>query len=158
MKALDRFGFTVNEKGYKVLPDHIRVIQGDGINVDSIQRILSYLESRGVSADNIAFGMGGDLLQNLTRDTLSFAMKNCEIEFADGTKRDVYKDPAGVASKRSKRGDHRLWKVGGEFVSLKVSDAPKGAEDQLVVFYENDGRNLKVINQDWADIVERARS
>ena len=32
----DKFGYTTNTKGYKVLPECIRVIQGDGINYESI--------------------------------------------------------------------------------------------------------------------------
>ena len=36
----DKFGCTTNTKGYKVLPECIRVIQGDGISYDSIGDIL----------------------------------------------------------------------------------------------------------------------
>ena len=36
----DKFGCTTNSKGYKVLPECIRVIQGDGISYDSIGDIL----------------------------------------------------------------------------------------------------------------------
>ena len=57
------FGFTLNNKGFKVLHNSVRVIQGDGINLDSIENILSTMKINNWSAENIAFGMGGMLLQ-----------------------------------------------------------------------------------------------
>lgn len=71
----DRFGAQTNSKGYKVLHPSVRVIQGDGINLTSILDILTALELEGWSASNVAFGMGGGLLQQVNRDTLGFAMK-----------------------------------------------------------------------------------
>lgn len=97
------FGYTVNSKGYKVLPDCVRLIQGDGINLDSITKILENLEAEGWSAENIAFGMGGALLQESTRDTMKWAMK-CSAALVDGEWRDVYKDPATDQGKQSKKG------------------------------------------------------
>jgi nicotinamide phosphoribosyltransferase len=88
----ERFGSRVNGKGYRVL-DGVRVIQGDGIDVDSLSGIM----------DNLAFGMGGGLLQQVNRDTQRFAMK-CSAVAVDGRWRDVYKDPVGDPGKRSKRG------------------------------------------------------
>lgn len=99
----DRFGYSVNSKGYKVLPDSIRVIQGDGIDVDSLPKILTNLLAAGYSADNLSFGMGGGMLQHVNRDTQRFAMK-CSSIFVNGEWRDVYKDPVGDHSKSSKRG------------------------------------------------------
>jgi nicotinamide phosphoribosyltransferase len=99
-----KFGKKLNTKGYKMLPDNIRVIQGDGVNLDSIKRILTLLDSRGWSADNIAFGMGGELLQKPDRDTLKYAMK-CNAVSADGVIwKDVYKKPVNDPSKASKAG------------------------------------------------------
>ena len=103
VSALDReFGHTVNSKGYKVLKT-VRVIQGDGINTASIRRILSTLDLLGYSADNVAFGQGGALLQQVNRDTMQFAMK-CSAIMVNGKWRDVYKDPVTDSTKRSKRG------------------------------------------------------
>lgn len=97
------FGTTTNRKGYKVLPACVRVIQGDGVQFGTINAILSNLRSRGYSSENIAFGMGGQLLQALDRDTLGFAMKANAVEI-DGVWRDVYKSPKTDLTKRSKRG------------------------------------------------------
>ena len=74
------FGGTVNRKGYKVLSDCVRVIQGDGVNLESIEVILASIKQAGFSADNIAFGMGGGLLQKVDRDTLGFAMKASAVK------------------------------------------------------------------------------
>ncbi|HDW3906971.1 TPA: hypothetical protein RMT47_005219, partial [Escherichia coli] len=55
----ESFGTTTNSKGFKVLHPSVRVIQGDGVNRDSIIAILRALELHGFSAENVAFGMGG---------------------------------------------------------------------------------------------------
>ncbi|WP_091514300.1 nicotinate phosphoribosyltransferase [Microbulbifer yueqingensis] len=97
------FGATTNGKGYRVLPDFIRVIQGDGVNRHSIPEILQAMQDRGISADNLTFGMGGALLQKLDRDIMSFAMKASAIRI-DGEWHDVWKDPVTGPEKKSMRG------------------------------------------------------
>ena len=98
-----RFGTTFNEKGFKVLNPHVRVIQGDGVNMESIEEILETMKVAGWSADNVAFGMGGALLQGVDRDTLEFAFKASYIE-VNGVGRDVYKQPVTSDMKVSKKG------------------------------------------------------
>lgn len=98
-----RFGTRINSKGYKVLPDSVRLIQGDGINPVSLQKIIDAVIEAGFSIDNLAFGMGGGLLQQVDRDTLGWAMKASAARVA-GEWRDVYKDPITSRAKRSKRG------------------------------------------------------
>lgn len=132
------FGHTVNDKGYKVL-NHVRVIQGDGINYNSIHQILEALVTAGYSADNVAFGMGGALLQIVDRDTQAFAMKCSSIEtrisYSTVLQRDVYKDPVGDSGKKSKRGRVSLYKdENGEFYS--AVDAP-AVSCQLKEVYRN---------------------
>jgi nicotinamide phosphoribosyltransferase len=85
------FGFTYNGKGYKVL-DSVRVIQGDGIDIEDVRAIVDGLLAENFSISNIAFGMGGGLLQKNNRDTLKFAMKAC-AKHKNGVWEDVYKDP-----------------------------------------------------------------
>jgi nicotinamide phosphoribosyltransferase len=99
----DAFGGKINVKGYRVLADCVRVIQGDGVNEQSIRAILDGVLAAGFSADNIAFGMGGALLQQANRDTLSFAMKASAIS-TKGRWTDVFKDPVTDKGKRSKKG------------------------------------------------------
>ena len=109
----ERFGFTVNSKGYKVLHPSVRVIQGDGINEDSLPRILANLKAAGYSADNIAFGMGGGLLQAWNRDSLKYAMKASAIRINEGEWKGFSKDPVTDHGKRSKEGRLGLVFAGG---------------------------------------------
>lgn len=98
----EKFGTTINKKGYKVL-NNVRIIQGDGINEHSIKKILDHLLDAGYSATNIAFGMGGALLRQLNRDTEKFAMK-CSHVFIGEKSVDVFKDPVTDKGKASKAG------------------------------------------------------
>ncbi len=122
-----KFGTTVNSKGFKVL-NNVRLIQGDGVNELSIRSILGALQAMGFSADNIAFGMGGALLQQIDRDTQKFAMK-CSSALVNGEWIDVQKDPATDPGKRSKAGRVELWtNSGGEYASSV--GAPTGWTDK----------------------------
>ncbi|KAI8608494.1 nicotinamide phosphoribosyltransferase [Chytriomyces sp. MP71] len=101
LKAAEKvFGFVKNKKGYKVL-NNCGIIQGDGISYHTINNILNKITKLGYSAQNVAFGMGGGLLQKVNRDTMSFATKLCHIIYADGTERDVMKMPKTDAGKTS---------------------------------------------------------
>ena len=123
----DKFGYTTNDKGYKVL-NTVRLIQGDGVNERTIRNILGRFQAFGWSADNIAFGMGGALLQIVDRDTQKFAMKCSSIQ-VNGEWRDVQKDPVTDSGKRSKAGRVTLWtNSGGEFASGVT--APTGWSDK----------------------------
>ncbi|KAI8913558.1 nicotinate phosphoribosyltransferase family-domain-containing protein [Gorgonomyces haynaldii] len=94
------FGADLNQKGFKVLRG-VGVIQGDGINIKTLADIAQAVEQNGFSAQNVAYGMGGGLLQKVNRDTMQFATKLNFIVYADGTKRDVMKMPKTATSKRS---------------------------------------------------------
>jgi len=71
----NKFGTTMNGKGYKMLPDYLRVIQGDGISYETLGDILINMKKHKWSADNLTFGSGGALLQKLNRDTQKCAFK-----------------------------------------------------------------------------------
>ena len=68
------FGSDPNSKGYKVL-NNCAVMQGDGITYETVRDILDMVLDLKYSAVNVAFGMGGGLLQKVNRDTMSFATK-----------------------------------------------------------------------------------
>ena len=131
----ERFGYSKNSKGYKVLNDKVRLIQGDGVNLNSIGRILETMTARGWSTENIAFGMGGGLLQQLNRDTQKFAMKNSAVK-VDGQWRDVYKDPVTDQGKRSKKGILDL--QNGKTVRISEEALFSERQDsQLQIVYRN---------------------
>jgi nicotinamide phosphoribosyltransferase len=151
-KLLDLFGGKKNSKGYWVLPDYIRVIQGDGITHTSIEEILVNMEAHKQSADNIAFGQGGGMLQQLDRDTFQFAMKASAAK-VNGLWRDVYKDPVGDASKKSKRGRLALVKRDGDYVTIRESELRDLSENVLQTVYIN-GKIL--VTTTLAEVRERA--
>ena len=121
-----KFGYTTNSKGFKVL-NNVRLIQGDGINELTVRCILGSFMAMGWSADNIAFGMGGALLQIVDRDTQKFAMK-CSAAKINGEWVDVFKDPVTDRVKTSKKGRVTLWTSGGEFQTSV--EQPKGWTDK----------------------------
>ena len=126
----ERFGHTVNAKGYKVLNPHVRIIQSDGVNFEMLDHILYAMQQAGFSADNIAFGSGGGLLQQLNRDTLKFAFK-CAAVVVDGREREVFKNPVTDHGKRSKSGRMKLVKTEGPhgpaYQTVKTRRAGRGS-------------------------------
>lgn len=143
-RLMDKFGYEINSKGYRILPSYIRVIQGDGINAESLENILKTLKNNKLSADNIAFGMGGSLLQKLNRDTMRFAMK-ASYACVDGEWRDVFKDPVTDSGKRSKRGRLALVKTEkGGYKTIREENL-NGEPNELKVVFENG----KLI-EDWS--------
>jgi nicotinamide phosphoribosyltransferase len=138
-----KFGFTTNEKGYKVLPPQLRVIQGDGVNYEAIKGIYKALKENGISAENLVLGMGGALLQKVDRDTQRFALK-CSSAVIDGRQIDVEKSPTEMDAhgnitgsfKKSKSGRLKLVKFNGAF-KTETEDTEDGLADELITVFEN---------------------
>ena len=167
----EKFGGTINDKGFKVLHPNVRVIQGDGVNYESIGDILDMMIEEGFSVENIAFGMGGALLQKVDRDTQKFAFK-CSHIVINGEEVDVRKNPIEIdemgnrvaSFKQSKAGKLKLIK--NNLKDLPVEEQEKFFEyftqehskdeigDELVTVFEN-GHLLK----EWTfeEIRERAQ-
>lgn len=145
----EEYGYTTNSKGYKVI-NNIRVIQGDGVNPESIAEILETMEELGFSATNIAFGMGGALLQKVNRDTLKMAYK-CSAIKIDGVWQDVFKDPITDSGKRSKKGRLMLTRFNDVFETAVIPDEYDGRLNQLITYYKNGeilvDDNLKAIRE-----------
>jgi nicotinamide phosphoribosyltransferase len=136
MKCLEvlerKVGMTKNTKGFKVLPKYYRLIQGDGVNQQSIHEILHAMLSQGYSASNIAFGMGGALLQQVNRDTQKFAFK-CSEATVGGRSVKVFKDPVTDNGKRSKAGRLSLVREDGQ---LRTVEGER-KDDLLVTVFED---------------------
>jgi nicotinamide phosphoribosyltransferase len=147
----ERFGGTVNGKGYRVLDPCVRVIQGDGMTPESIALLVDRMVREGFSIDNIAFGMGGGLLQKVDRDTLRFAMKANALR-GEGGWRDISKTPATDPAKGSKPGRQAVIRRNGRLVAARL-DAVEPAEDLLVPVWRNGDM---LVRHGFADI--RARS
>merc|ERR1719245_344117 len=61
----------------------LRVLQGDGIALDTIGDMLASLLANGFCANTVHFGSGGGLLQKIDRDSLSCAFKCCAMYVGD---------------------------------------------------------------------------
>jgi nicotinamide phosphoribosyltransferase len=132
----EAFGGTVNAKGFRVLDPHIRVIQGDGMTPATIARLIDRLIAEGFAIDNIAFGMGGGLLQLVNRDTLRFAMKANAMRDNKGIWHDVAKAPATDPGKASKAGRQAVVREDGRLVARRQG-AVTEAEDLMVPVWRN---------------------
>ena len=157
-EALERlavkFGTSTNSKGYKMLPDYVRLIQGDGINPQSLGKILDTIMEAGFSAENVTFGMGGGLLQQVTRDTMSWAMKASAIQI-NGEWIDIFKDPITSRAKRSKKGRLALIKNDdGTLQTVKESSLANAADNLLQDVFVN-GQLL--VDDSLTTIRERTR-
>lgn len=136
-----RFGSETNAQGFRILPDKVRVIQGDGVDKDSITQIMDAMIARGLAIGNIAFGMGGGLLQKVNRDSFGYAMKASAI-CVNGVWRDVYKDPiTAKGTKTSRRGKQGVMQSdAGALVARPAANIPPGHDAMRPVF--RDGRIL----------------
>lgn len=138
----DKFGTTLNAKGMRVLPSFIGVIQGDGIEEDSIRAIVANLDKHNLSLENIVFGQGGKLVHPTKgRDTYSFAMKGSAQQLEDGTWEDLFKDPITDVGKRSLRGRVTTFKCkqSGKIMAerIELQEVNPFIEDMMVDVYLN---------------------
>lgn len=153
----EQFEYTTNNKGYKVLPPQVRVIQGDGINYGSIKSIYAALKGSRISAENLVLGMGGALLQKLDRDTQKFALK-CSYAEVNGKGVHVTKHPKELdengnlteSFKKSKGGQLKLIKDDQGYRTV-TSEQP--GTDLLETVFEN-GTLIKAAT--FEDVRDRA--
>jgi len=112
-----------SEREYKTLNAKIGLIQGDGIDINTMGAILDYLViKKGWSLDNFAFGSGGGLLQKVNRDTIKAAIKASYIEI-NGVGMDIFKDPITAGgSKKSKKGKLSLLKDSNGYRTVNHHD------------------------------------
>ncbi|XP_036358017.1 nicotinamide phosphoribosyltransferase isoform X2 [Octopus sinensis] len=136
-----KFGTVTNKKGFKELPPYLRIIQGDGICYEMLDKILGAMKQEGWSANNLAFGSGGALLQKLDRDTQKCAFKCSSMTNENGLVFNVFKDPITDPGKKSKKGHLTLERQGDGFLTVEEGKGDP-AKDLLDVVYEN-GKLLK---------------
>lgn len=147
-----KFGYTINDKGYIVL-NNVRLIWGDGINYDAIKSIYRIcVDTLMFSADNLAFGMGGALLQIVNRDDQKFVMK-ASAALINGEWVDVYKDPITDPGKKSMKGRFSVVLRDGKYVTQSYDETL--SDDLLKVRYKN-GEVFD--SPDFATIRARAQS
>lgn len=145
-KVMEKCGYTTNDKGYKMLPPYFGVIQGDGVNHNSINEIYEEMTRRKIAANNLVFGMGGALLQQLNRDTCRFAMKLSAIDYQNNW-RDAYKCPKGDPTKASKKGRMELFHSSDGLVSKRIEDAGNNYSIFRTVFENGQVLQRQTLNE-----------
>lgn len=132
-------GIKINAKGYAVLPDWLGIIYGDSVTVNDVYDIYSLITQHNWSAENIVFGVGGNLLQNnITRGWLDFAMKcsqqtYLDIETGEIKVMDVGKKTPG---KESPTGRFKVIQRDGKIQMVSENDGP---EPNMMIRYYEDG-------------------
>lgn len=158
---MDDFGYTVNEKGYKVLPDYIGVIYGDSITLDRISEIYKRCADKKIAVSNVTLGIGSFTYQYVTRDSLGFALKATN-SIVDGVERQIYKDPKtdkckGNNFKKSQKGMCYVYRDGDDILykdELTMDDMNKPEySDNLLRPVFRDGELL--VDESLATIRER---
>jgi nicotinamide phosphoribosyltransferase len=144
-----KLGMRKNTKEFKVLPTYYRLIQGDGVNDESVPEILHEVMAHGYSADNINFGMGGGGLQDMTRDTLKFAEKMAAM-LRLGRWSPVSKKPKTDPGKNSMGGRFALVHEGGAYATV-----PQPRKDDYLTPIFDMGRVLKTYT--WEEVRANAR-
>jgi nicotinamide phosphoribosyltransferase len=150
------FGGTINSKGYKVLDPHVGLIYGDAISLIIWDKILTGLEDKGFSSDNIVVGVGsasytgygGGLypVENpqpygISRDTCGLAIKETAVASGFGEEqvwRPTYKDPkTDNSGKKSHRGFIMIEQNGTEFIVHQNATREQEGQGALELVYEN---------------------
>jgi nicotinamide phosphoribosyltransferase len=113
----ENFGYTINNKGFKVLNPKVSMLWGDGIDYNGIRNILFTFKNNGWASNNISFGMGGGLLQKVNRDTQRCAIKS-SAQKRNGEWFDISKNPLDP-SKKSMSGKLMLVKENDHYITKK---------------------------------------
>merc|ERR1712137_1214121 len=145
----------------------MRVLQGDGVALDTVGDMLASLVANGFCANCVHFGSGGGLLQKLNRDSLAVAFKCCAMYVGD-TCYPVGKDPI-AGGKKSYGGNPPVMRIDGVLRNrgqyegdemqmaqpMSTDEFRSGVEgDQLVKVFENGDL---LVEQNFKDIQCRAR-
>lgn len=139
------FGGHVNEKGYKVLDQHIGAIYGDSITLDRAHHICKQLKAKGFSTSNIVLGIGSYSYQYNTRDTFGFAMKATYGEL-NNKGRAIYKKPiTDDGTKTSAKGLLKVIKANNTYQLIDQVTWKEEQEGELKEVFK-DGKLLHPIS------------
>lgn len=154
----DYFGSTLDNQGLKHLSKNIQVMQGDGITRHSLKEITTGLVQNNWSINNVAFGSGGGLLQDCSRDTQRFALKSSWVEI-NGKLVSISKNPRTDPTKISKAGMLKLICLDAhkhEYKTLSFNSKEEydnyNSNDILRTVFEN---GEMMIREKWREIIKR---
>lgn len=151
------FGYSHNNKGYKILKYNVACIQGDGMNEETIIDLYKGIIANKWSPDMLTVGSGGGLLQvDANRDTQRFAIKP-SWGIINGEERNYQKAPKSDMSKASKTGKLKvipLLNGNMSTISSTMDDAAqfKGYVDNLKTVFKN-GVHTR---NEFKDMIERS--
>lgn len=168
-KVKAKFGAAPNGNPFRRFTDqNFRVLQGDGVALDSLPDMLACMVANGFCANCVHFGSGGGLLQKLNRDTVSVAFKCCAMYIGD-TCFPVGKDPIAGGKKsyggnppvvRGPNGELRnrgVYNDQGDMIEaqpMTVEEFKNGCkDDELKKVFEN---GELVLEQNFMEIKGRA--
>lgn len=155
----DTFGVVnLTSTGYKVLHSAVRIIQGDGIRIDTIRAVLQGFVDAGYSMDNLTLGMGSGTTHDGARDDFSFSMKS--VAYYDG-KRWVrlLKSPITDLGKKSLSGLVRCAEtVDGDLVVVDLTDDPTQFFVSGPGWWKWSCNGEQTHHQEFDEVQHRARS
>jgi nicotinamide phosphoribosyltransferase len=131
-------GISKNSIGCNVFPAWLKWIYGDSVTPDDVDDIYSEIVRDGWSAENIVFGVGGNLLQrNVERGTLDFAMKCSHQVYRNDLTGEIIPRNVGKTTpgKVSPVGLHKVITRDGKVMMVDINDGPE--PDMMVVYYED---------------------
>lgn len=155
------FGATINDNGYKVLHSAVGVIQGDGITIETFEKVVLGWIDAGFSLDNFCMGMGSGVTHDGRRDDFSFSVKAIANKLNNGHWQSLLKDPKTDSGKKSLTGLARCDVHDGDFRIIDNLQEYGGElymwEDQMGwrTWYEDGYRKFR---QSWDDVKARARA
>lgn len=135
------YGYSINLNGYKVLRHNVGLIQGDGMDEESIPKLYETVMRCGWASSNLAVGSGGGLLQkDLNRDTQRFAIKP-SFGIINNEEFNFKKNPMTDTTKSSKSGKLKLHPSMGNFRTISSAIESKAMfnsyVDALVPYFVN---------------------
>jgi len=136
----NKFGYTVNSKGYIINNQKLGILMGDSINFDMMKKsMMVAITENKFDISNFCFGSGGKRYA-VERDTLGFTTKACAY-MADGVWYPTSKTPVNNKFKHSIGGRLKLCKENGEFITKRYEES---GSDLMIDIFKN-GELLK----DW---------
>ena len=166
---MNDFGYTINSKGFKVLPSQLKVIYGDSITPQRCEEIYERLFKQGIAINNVSLGVGsfsfmcletideeGNVHYNpYTRDTFGIAIKATYGEIGDEEPIMIFKNPKALSWKRSQKGCVIVADDGQSYTDGHCFDAAHGygVPKNLLQLVFCDGEMIK--EQSLAEIRNR---
>jgi nicotinamide phosphoribosyltransferase len=97
-KIMAKLGMSGGNPFRRMKGQQMRVLQGDGVALDSVCDMCASILANGFCINTVNFGSGGGLLQKLNRDSLGVAFKCCAM-YVGGNTYPVGKDPIAGGKK-----------------------------------------------------------